>query len=104
MAEAGPDPGAGLEQFREYLCLLARMQMPARLQGKLDPSDLVQQTLLRAYQKLEQLRGTTSGEQAAWLRAILASTLANAVRDFGRGCRDAALERSLELALDDSSA
>ncbi len=104
MTEAVPDPALALERYREYLRLLARLQLPTNLQGKLDPSDLVQQTLLRAYQGLGQFRGSTSGEMAAWLRQILANTLANAVRDYGRGRRDAALERSLELALGNSSA
>jgi RNA polymerase sigma-70 factor, ECF subfamily len=104
MAERPPEPGEALEGYRDYLRLLARLQLPAHLQGKLDPSDLVQQTLLLAYQKREQFRGTTAAERAAWLRQILANTLANAVRDFGRQRRDAALERSLEAALADSSA
>jgi RNA polymerase sigma-70 factor (ECF subfamily) len=79
------------------------LQVPGRLQGKLDPSDLVQQTLLQAYQALEQFRGQTTAEFAAWLRQILARTLANAVRDFSRARRDVALERSLEAAIEDSS-
>jgi RNA polymerase sigma-70 factor (ECF subfamily) len=104
MAEAAPEQGAMLERYRDYLRLLARLQMPARLQGKLDPSDIVQQTLLKAFEKLDQLRGQSEGQIAAWLRTILASILANAVRDHGRQKRDAALERSLEAALDHSSA
>jgi RNA polymerase sigma-70 factor, ECF subfamily len=104
MAEAVPDPALELDRYRDYLRLLARLQLPAQLRGKLDPSDLVQQTLLRAYQGIDQLRGRSPAEMAAWLRQILANTLANAVRDYGRDCRDVALERSLEASLAHSSA
>src|SRR3989442_14496638 len=104
MAEKAADQGETLERYRDYLRLLARLQMPAHLQGKLDPSDIVQQTLLRAFERIEQLRGQSEAQIAAWLRSILASTLANAARDLGRQKRDAGLERSLEAALERSSA
>jgi RNA polymerase sigma-70 factor (ECF subfamily) len=104
MTAATDDPGVSLERFRGYLRLLARLQLDTRLQGKLDPSDLVQQTLLKAHQGLGQFRGRSTAEQAAWLRQILANTLANAVRDLARAKRDVALERSLESSLADSSA
>jgi RNA polymerase sigma-70 factor (ECF subfamily) len=104
MATATEGPAGPLERFRDYLRLLARLQLDARLQAKLDASDLVQQTLLKAHQALGQFRGQTAAEQAAWLRQILANTLANAIRDFARGKRDVHLERSLEASLNDSSA
>jgi RNA polymerase sigma-70 factor (ECF subfamily) len=97
------DPGAGLERFRAYLRVLAGLQMDPRLRSKVDPSDLVQQTLLKAYRALHQFRGGTANEQAAWLRQILARTLANAVRDLTCGKRNVAHERSLEAALNQSS-
>src|SRR5262245_57466232 len=97
-------PGTSLEGYRSYLRLLARLHLDQRLQGKLDPSDVVQQTLLEAYQGLGQFRGQGEAQQAAWLRQILARNLANAVRDLGRARRDVRRERSLEAELADSAA
>jgi RNA polymerase sigma-70 factor (ECF subfamily) len=91
-------------RYRDYLRVLARVQLPAQLRGKFDPSDLVQQALLRAHEKRTQFRGRSSQEEAGWLRAILASILAEAARRFGRQQRDVTRERSLEAALAESSA
>ena len=97
-------PGSdALERYRAYLRLLARLHLDPRLRGKLDPSDVVQQTLLQAHQARGQFRGRSDGELAAWLRQILARNLAHAVRDLGREKRDVGRERSLEQALDASS-
>jgi RNA polymerase sigma-70 factor (ECF subfamily) len=94
---------AELEQFREYLLLLARVHLGECFRGKLDASDVVQQTLLEAHRKRAQFRGHTAAERAAWLRQMLAYGLADAIRALGRAKRDVARERSLEAALNDSS-
>jgi len=98
--DQGPD--RPLESYREYLRLLARMNLDPRLRGRIDPSDLVQQTLLKAHEKRDQFRGKTDAERAAWLRAILANQIADALRRFGR--QGGTRERSLEEALEQSSA
>jgi RNA polymerase sigma-70 factor, ECF subfamily len=101
------DPHAhnlALEHFRAYLHLLARLHLGTQLPGKLDASDVVQQTLLEAHRKREQFRGQSAAEMAAWLRQMLACTIADALRAAGRAKRNVARERSLEAALDQSSA
>jgi RNA polymerase sigma-70 factor (ECF subfamily) len=98
------DWAGSLERYRAYLRLLAGLHTDRRLRGKIDPSDLVQQALLQAYQALSTFRGGGEAEFVAWLRQILARVLANVCRDYGRAKRDVVRERSLEAALDESSA
>jgi RNA polymerase sigma-70 factor, ECF subfamily len=101
MAEPFPVAARPAEQYRDYLHLLARLQLDPRLRGKLDPSDVVQQTLAKAHQAQEQFRGRSEGEQVAWLRRILANTLIDAARKFHR---EVDREEPLEQRLHDSSA
>jgi RNA polymerase sigma-70 factor, ECF subfamily len=98
-------PGApDLDRFRPYLRLLARAYLDPRLRAKLDPSDLVQDALVKAVRAIDQFRGATDAELASWLRQILARHMANAVRDLARDRRDAGRERSIEAAAEQSSA
>jgi RNA polymerase sigma-70 factor, ECF subfamily len=91
------------EQHRGFLVLLARSQWDDMLQGWGDPSDLVQQTLLEAHEKLGDFKGDTVAAFAAWLRTILARNLLDVRRARGRQRRDPHRERSIEAALEESS-
>jgi RNA polymerase sigma-70 factor (ECF subfamily) len=103
VATAG-EQGWELERFRDYLRLLARLQVDARLQAKLDASDIVQQTLLQAHEHRDQFQGQSEAELAGWLRTILANVLGGAIRRFGAEARDLGRERALQDSLAQSSA
>lgn len=90
-------------EYRSYVKLLAECYLGARYRSRLDASDLAQETLLKAWRDRDQLRGTTEGEISAWLRSILANTLANATRDLQSQKRDIDRERSIDASLEESS-
>lgn len=99
---AANDLDDDLESFRPYLQVLAESQLHQRLKSKMDATDLVQQTMLQAYQARDQFRGSTGAEKAAWLRTILNNVLLATARDFSRQRRDVTREQAMQ-ALEQSS-
>jgi RNA polymerase sigma-70 factor, ECF subfamily len=98
------EPGRSIEDYRDYLLLLVRLQLGSGLRAKLDASDVVQQAILHAHERQTQFRGSTEGEWLAWLRAILANALAAASRRLRTQARDPSRERSLDAELEHSAA
>jgi len=97
--------GRLLELYRNYLSLLARIQIGRRLQGKVDPADAVQETFLEAHRNFAQFRGHSEGEFVVWLRQILGARISNLVRHYlGTKGRDVRLERAVLLEIGQSSA
>jgi RNA polymerase sigma-70 factor (ECF subfamily) len=80
------------------------LHTPPWLRGKVDSSDVVQESLLHAHRAKDQYRGTVDAQLHVWLRTILANKLNDAVRAWSRQRRDANLELSLQESLDRSSA
>jgi RNA polymerase sigma-70 factor (ECF subfamily) len=97
------DAAQALEPFRSYLEVLARVHLDPRLRGKLDAADVVQQALLRAYAAWPEMNNRDQPVLTAWLRRILARTLADVVKHYDRDKRAVDLERSLEADLDRSA-
>lgn len=93
-----------VEVWRDYLRLMARLQLSPALKGKLDASDVAQQAILMAHSRRAQYRGVTEAEWLGWLRTILASILAASIREFSTAARDVTRERSLEEEINRSSA
>jgi RNA polymerase sigma-70 factor, ECF subfamily len=96
--------GPLLENFRNYLELLARIEIGRRLQTKVDAADVVQETFLEAHRNFHLFRGKSEGEFINWLRGIMAMRIATLVRHYvGTQGRNINRERDLEVNLDESS-
>lgn len=91
------------EHYRAYLRMLVDLQMDPRLRGKLDPSGIVQQTLLEAHQAGAGFDATGDGDPLPWLRRILANNLADEIKKLNRAKRGGGREVSLEQAMEQSS-
>lgn len=88
--------GELLANYRAYLTLLGSMHFQRRLQARVSPSDIVQETLLRAHRNFEQFRGQSERELMGWLREILVNALARFVEQHVHAAkRDVRREVSL---------
>ena len=89
--------GVLLEQYRNYLSVLTATQIDRRMRPRVSPSDVVQETMLRAYEHFAQFRGHSEAELMAWLRQILLNNLATFVEKHMMAARrDVRREVSLE--------
>ncbi|EMI45314.1 MULTISPECIES: sigma-70 family RNA polymerase sigma factor [Pirellulaceae] len=100
--------GELLQLYRNYLTVLATTQLDGRLRRRMNPSDLVQETMLGAHRDFEAFRGGSEQELLAWLRQILVNCLRTAIDvHFNAQKRDMRREISIEHvsdALDNSAA
>jgi RNA polymerase sigma-70 factor, ECF subfamily len=86
--------------YREYLCLLVRLQLAAHWTSKVDLSGVVQQTLWDAAQSP---LPESEAEFLACLRRMLVNNLRDEIRRQTAAKRDVRLETSLEAAVEHSS-
>jgi RNA polymerase sigma-70 factor (ECF subfamily) len=107
IARAREGDAAGRDRLfaacRSWLDILAAAQVEGRLQARMAPSDLVQETLLEAHRDFDRFRGGTTGEWLAWLRRILARNAADAARRYHGTAKRAGREVPIGPA-DDSAA
>lgn len=96
--------GELLSTYERYLKLLAEVQLGRGLRCKVDASDIVQETFLEAYRGISRFEGNTGEQLIGWLKAILATRLANTMRHYlGTQARDIRLEERICQSLDQSS-
>jgi RNA polymerase sigma-70 factor (ECF subfamily) len=67
--------GELFEACRQYLLAVAEREFASRSQGKVSPSDLVQDTFVEARKGFSNFSGNSPGQWRAWLRQILIHNL-----------------------------
>lgn len=81
-AREGDDSSLGelLNHHRPWLRLLDRRGLSGKFAGRIDESDVAQQTFLSAVRGFEHFKGSTPDELAVWLQQIHERNLQDAVR------------------------
>lgn len=98
LARQGDDSARNhlFEACRSFVCVMARMQLHRRLQGKVDPSDVVQQSLLEAHCALNDFDGDSPQEWLAWLKQIVKHNVIDTDKHYrGAEMRNVRNEQSL---------
>ena len=94
-ARAGSNSSLGrlLQEYRDYLLLMADEELGSDLKVKVSPSDVVQESYLEVKRDFCHFEGSTREEFQAWLRRVMLNNIANVVRAFrDTGKRDVARE------------
>ena len=100
-AKNGCDDALGelLELYRPYLIAVATARLDKRIRPKVAPSDVVQDTMLRAHHGFSDFSGTSDDDLKAWLRAILCNHLIDCRRAYKyTSKRSIDMERPLDEA------
>jgi RNA polymerase sigma-70 factor (ECF subfamily) len=87
--------GRLLDMCRHYLLLVANQELTPTLQVKVSPSDIVQETMMKAGRNFLRFQGHTHEELLAWLRCILRNNVTNARMHFETGKRQ--IDREIPL-------
>ncbi|MCA9216394.1 MAG: sigma-70 family RNA polymerase sigma factor [Planctomycetales bacterium] len=89
--------GKLLDQYRDYLLVIANDEFDPTLRAKAGPSDLVQETLLEAQRDFERFQGVHREEIVRWLRGILQNNIVDVARRYRTAGREASKERPLPV-------
>jgi RNA polymerase sigma-70 factor (ECF subfamily) len=82
-------------QVLSYLTMMADRKLSVSLRSNVNPSDIVQQTLIRMVDGIEEFRGDTRAEFFAWLNTIVQNESSRANRHFRSQKRDISRQRSM---------
>ena len=97
---SGAALNALFERYGSKLLVLIRLRMGPSLRRRLESRDVLQQTMLKAFQRIDQFGGQGETTMMAWLGAIARHELQDQAKFFGRGGRDAKQDVPIEAVGD----
>lgn len=89
-----------LEEHRPFLKRLAEKEVPAYILARFDSSDVVQETMLKAFHHFDQFVGQTDAEFIGWIRGILLNQIVDTIRHHNRQVRDMTRDRGMPQGLE----
>lgn len=90
-------------RYRAWLRLIVAQGISGKFQAKIDPSDVVQQTIVQAIENWPSFRGSTERELMAWLRTILSRRVLQSMREFKTQRRNIDREWAIDQAVHSSA-
>ena len=104
VASTSSNPYPQLEAHRQLLLVLAQTQLGKKLRRKLDPEDLVQEVMQRAYKSFPGFEFPADSEKVkAWLLTIMGNVLKDLLKHFAADKRGLAREQSVAIDLQQSA-
>jgi len=85
------------QEIEDYLLLMARKHTPAAVRGQVNPSDIVQQTMMEVVKGIDGFRGNSTSEFYGWLTRILKNQSNLFARDLTRKKRDVKRQVSIDV-------
>ncbi len=79
-------------QLQSYFLIMARHQLDAELRPRVNPSDIVQESLAKATKALPEFRGSSEREVRAWLKRIVGNEIKEQRRKHRQQKRDVGRE------------
>lgn len=95
-AGSGEAIGAVFERYGERLHALIRVRLGPYLRRRLESRDILQATLLKAFQGIERFEGSGSASLMAWLGTIAQAEICDQADYYGRQKRNAARDTTLD--------
>jgi len=91
------DIAAMVFSYRPSLKAIAAGLLPDHLKSRVDDSDLVQETLLKAVAQADQIRATYPEQLEAWLKETLVNSVRDCIKFHSRQQRSVSKEQFLPL-------